>query len=74
VNADATKKLRLMFCLTFRIFNTCLLYGAVYLPNPKKSSAALALYRGYIDAFRYLRTEEYKRLPIVRNRSVEPKN
>lgn len=74
VDADVTRKIRLVSGLTFRIFNTCLLYGAVYLPNPKKSSAALALYKGYIDAFRYLRTEEYKRLPIVRNRSVEPKN
>ncbi|MGZ5424304.1 MAG: glycosyltransferase family 2 protein [Candidatus Aminicenantales bacterium] len=74
VNADVARKTRLISFLTFRIFNTCLLYGAIYLPNPRRSKAALALYKGYIDAFRYLGTEEYKRLPIVRNRSVEPKN
>lgn len=72
VNADASRRLRLMSGLTFRIVNTCLLYGAVHLPHPRRSGAALALYKGYVDAFRYLRTEEYKRLPVMRNRAVEP--
>ncbi len=68
-NAEAARRLRLIVCLAFRIINNCLLYGAVYLPNPRRSAAALALYRGYLDAFKFIRSERYRQLPVLLHRT-----
>lgn len=60
-----SRRISLVFCLSFRVLNTCLYYAAAHLWDPRRSSAALALFKGYIDALRYIRSEDYGRLPVM---------
>ena len=65
MNPGISRRISLAFCLSFRVLNTCLYYAAAHLWNPRRSSAALALFKGYIDALRYIRSEDYGRLPVI---------
>jgi len=71
-NANAMRKIDLMAGLALRVFNTSFYYAALYLFNPKSAVFALSLYRGYIDAVRYLRTDAYRRLPAIEDRRTAP--
>jgi hypothetical protein len=65
MNAGISRRISLVFGLSFRVFNTCLFYAAAHLWHPRRSSGALALFKGYIDAVRYIRSEDYRRLPVM---------
>ncbi len=68
----AGRKTVLIGALMYRIIDTALLYAAAYLWNPARARAALALFQGYMDAVRFLGSDRYKRLPVVRDRHVTP--
>lgn len=70
-NTHGVRALGLIGWLAYRILNNSLLYAFRGLLEPRRRTDATLLLKGYVDAFRYIRSERYRRLPVVCDRRAE---
>ncbi|HSQ79166.1 MAG TPA: glycosyltransferase family 2 protein [Candidatus Bathyarchaeia archaeon] len=65
------RRIFLVGCLAFRILNNEIYYALTSLARPARLPLLRTLGRGYVDAFRYLRSDAYRRLPRILDRRID---